>query len=809
MRKKNTLDFRRFDTKEVNIESYKGFATSIFKEVFESAHSSVEEIISHIEANNEGSKREVNNIIVFTGERGTGKTTAMLSYVNYLNKDIREDHEWKEESIAKNYRFECVPVIDPSKLTADENMITLVVAYIYESIKKIARNETAFNRNNISSYMEKLKTGVRKCQEIYNVVCVKYTSFSKNIEQNPDTVETFSEIAKATRMRELIQELVDIYLDILSDENGSRKSVLIIPIDDLDTNIKNAYTLAEDLRSYFMVSKVIIMMAVKMEQLNDVMQLKFCENFKDLSSEGQRMDSGAETMATKYLEKLIAHDRRIAMPSLTFQSLNDYNIITRLSENEKPLVKYVLELLYQKTGIVLVASKQKVHEFIPRNLRTLHQLLHILEAQDMVSLQEIKNLRAEKKTDELLTRQRILTANLEKINNFLLDNSTSGNMSRELVEILRRIGQQPVDMMNAFLVRNLCSALSSSDMRDYIRKNPVIMNFVSPTVDPQLITIGDVLYLMNEVERVGSESEIRQFVMSVKMIYSITVIRLLFAQGIEPQYSAASRLLGSTICNPGIQLLPGHRGNNSYEWMPRISGARIRIMIGEELYTLDGKRADADEMSLAEPQEWNALSITTAVKMSFYVLGYHRMQRTQEFRQIDPHVYELGDYPLLKYRRSAAEDINSALLAFHWMSFVTLSLTPKDTVDAMLHYLKAAGVFQSDAYSKVMKQIKEWQKMYICAIPIYSIDIINELIKDMHENRFEYDDGTAREQRLHGYICFLNSLKTSLGSVMKLVYMKKEDKREIMMALDQCPILFPTQDDQIGNIEEELKCLNE
>ena len=72
--KNNNLDFGKFDTKEVRIQSYKRFDESIFKDVFENALCSVEEIIGHIKAGDEDSKKEVNNIIAFTGERGTGKT---------------------------------------------------------------------------------------------------------------------------------------------------------------------------------------------------------------------------------------------------------------------------------------------------------------------------------------------------------------------------------------------------------------------------------------------------------------------------------------------------------------------------------------------------------------------------------------------------------------------------------------------------------------------------------------------------------------------------------------------------------------
>jgi len=362
--KNSLLNFWDFDTKIIRPESYKNFKNSIFEGIYEKALSSVEEIISHVERDTENQDNEINNIITFIGERGTGKTTAMVSFVNYLKNDIRMDTEWRENSQARKCNFQCVPLIDPSKLTAEENIITLVVAYIYEGIKQMAKEEKAYGKKAAGDRMERLKEGVRKCQEVYNVVRIKYTSFSKNMEQNPDTVETFSEIAKATRLRKLIQDLVDVYLDILNDGIDNKNSVLIIPIDDLDTNIQNAYTLAEDLRSYFMVSRVIIMMAVKLEQLNDVIQLKFCEEFKNLSGEGLKMDASAECMATKYLEKLIPHDRRIAMPSLLLQNLNNFNILVKNSDDGKKYSTYSKPFVQMEGGDMRQISEEPLVEYV-------------------------------------------------------------------------------------------------------------------------------------------------------------------------------------------------------------------------------------------------------------------------------------------------------------------------------------------------------------------------------------------------------------------------------------------------------------
>ena len=159
----------------------------------------------------------------------------------------------------------------------------------------------------------------------------------------------------------------------------------------------------------------------------------------------------------------------------------------------------------------------------------------------------------------------------------------------------------------------------------------------------------------------------------------------------------------------------------------------------------------------------------------------------------------------MKYRRSAAEDINSALLAFHWMSFVSRSLNPRGTAEAMLHCLNS-NLDQVEEYGELIKEIEEWREENVCAVPIYSMDILNELICDMHEKRFEYDDGTAKDKRLHGYICFMDSLKESLKSVIERTYI--ESTEEVEERLSKCPVLFPAEKD-LESIEEELKWLNE
>lgn len=75
--KLETLNFEigKYGPKCEKLEDYE---TSIFKKIYEEAFESLDEILK-----NEG-QLENNNIISFIGERGSGKTSCMLSFEDIL-----------------------------------------------------------------------------------------------------------------------------------------------------------------------------------------------------------------------------------------------------------------------------------------------------------------------------------------------------------------------------------------------------------------------------------------------------------------------------------------------------------------------------------------------------------------------------------------------------------------------------------------------------------------------------------------------------------------------------------------------------
>ena len=136
---------------------------------------------------------------------------------------------------------------------------------------------------------------------------------------------------------------------------------------------------------------------------------------------------------------------------------------------------------------------------------------------------------------------------------------------------------------------------------------------------------------------------------------------------------------------------------------------------------------------------------------------------------------------------------------------ISLALNPEETIRAMLHcIINKEAIEQSEEYKAIIKQIMEWRDKRICAVPVYSMDTLNELIWDMHEKRYEYDDGTAKDKKLHGYAYFMESLEASLIAVWKRGPIG--DNMEILDGFRECPILFEKK--TIEDVEDELQWLN-
>lgn len=329
-----------------------------------------------------------NNIIAFCGERGEGKSSAMCTFINSLsdnNEKILEDIGMKESKIKDTYFDEPI-IIDPSQFDDIHNILDIVLAKIYERFSSIYMDE-----NNNSSEVQKEEV-LNKFQKVYRQISMinNQTKILDNEFDYEGNIGKLSKLGESTKLKSTLKDLIDLYLKFAKENRqGINKGAqqIIIAIDDLDLCSANAYKMAEQIRKYLILPQVIIVMAVKIEQLELCVQennlIDFEKVFKayvgNHSETNPRMYNEIFGMAERYVSKLIPKARRIYLPKV--QSLekidieyedgeeNKKIIWSSVDDEQKSLVEKVLNLITEKTGMIFLPEESGISYLLPDNLR--------------------------------------------------------------------------------------------------------------------------------------------------------------------------------------------------------------------------------------------------------------------------------------------------------------------------------------------------------------------------------------------------------------------------------------------------------
>ena len=224
-------------------------------------------------------------------------------------------------------------------------------------------------------------------QKVYREVSM-INNQSKMLDDEFDyegNIGKLSKLGESTDLKEDLQELIKQYLEFVKKcsnrENGKER--LIIAIDDLDLCNSNAYKMAEQIRKYLIIPQIVIIMAVKIEQLEMCVEENTIADFKGIvgrvkqyrNEEQKRINAEIQGMSERYVTKLIPKARRIYLPKIqSFEGMQivykekDDNIIWK-SKKDESLVNAVLHLITERTGMIFLPERSGMSYLLPNNLR--------------------------------------------------------------------------------------------------------------------------------------------------------------------------------------------------------------------------------------------------------------------------------------------------------------------------------------------------------------------------------------------------------------------------------------------------------
>lgn len=357
-------------------------------------------MLENIMANEENDKQPdwkkaetENNIIAFCGERGEGKSSAMFTFINAVvnEKEQKESTIFAQCENVKNTVFSEPIVIDPSAFDNVHNVLDIIIASIYQKFS----DKYDVSPERFDNYRREQL--LNEFQKVYKDISL-LNDPAKMLEEEYDyegSIEKISKMGESLRLRRDLSNLVKLYLDYMMPEDSRNQYTskkLLIAIDDLDMCNANAYKMAEQIRKYLIIPDIVIVMALKVEQLQLCVQE---ENFKNYSNvlKNQEKIAGAildvEDMAERYIAKLIPKSRRIYLPNvryienakISYQKKKDQKKNGEIIYEDKmtnSLNASLMDLIYMKTGMRFLLNEEKMNWLQPDNLRDTVNLIILL-----------------------------------------------------------------------------------------------------------------------------------------------------------------------------------------------------------------------------------------------------------------------------------------------------------------------------------------------------------------------------------------------------------------------------------------------
>lgn len=472
--------------------------TAIFGRQYKQMLTLLERYVKNRKDRNENEEAP-NNVFSFVGERGSGKTSCMSSISKLLaNGKI---HQFKAYEYLRQTSFATIDIIDPSYFDEKHNIVSMFVAKLYKSFTQLER-ENERESCDFDKY-DTLIDAFAKTQR--NMQCL----LESHSEEEYDEVERLSDLAMAVNLKNDIQYLVQTYLRFVKKEKG----VLILSIDDIDLNISEADTMAEQIRKYLVSPNIIILLAAKLDQLATIKNLHYAEKYKYLMDANYLSYNTVEDMTGQFITKFAPHDQRVYMPSVDFYLESSIKIEedTMFGDSVKQAIP---ELIFKKTRYLFYNSKQTASYVIPRNLRKMCQLVAMLWA---MGAYDTTNLNDNKQVFRNYLFGSWLQDNLQQKDRLyvqrLLDGWKNEQLNKIALDVLR-------DKYSNWIKDKLNANPRDSESRD-------VQDEIGALFDDQNrefnFSVGDVMSLVSLLQVSNDTHADKCFFFILKSIYSMAL----------------------------------------------------------------------------------------------------------------------------------------------------------------------------------------------------------------------------------------------------------------------------------------------
>lgn len=580
------------------------------------------------------SLHRINTLISFIGNRGTGKTSAMLTVLHQLQTlQCRKELDFSLQPLTSS-SFICLEPIDAGILQSGEDIIEIVLARMFNFLQQRT------NGNNLRArYQEELRSLYREFDKLYQNLCRLRNGghFLEGESALRELQNLASSHSTAREFKNLVWHLLT-YTKIL---NGCEKDqYLVIALDDIDmygqSKSHNCYTLLEEIFDYLSFPGIIVLATYNETLLkrncSNHLREKFFENRK--SSECSSTErTEVKTLVQQFLEKLIIEEYRIYMPMLARVDVsNQVGMSVRLGANKEPglcslfgdcthqnaevlvpVKQFLLRIIADRTNVYFDSRGKKRHFFEPYNLRDLSVFLRMLESLDSPTGKDGRE------------REKSYANNRKKLFSYTMNPFASEKLEEGEGAYLSRLSQQPLERQERELIDDIKRRCQSQENRTEIR------TFLEGRWQH---SYGELLHCLYYATRLPENGMSKELIYCILSNYSLILNQLYFAPDFKAggeSHKIFSQFVGSSIAGAWVDdMLPKLRrdieltGSLFYSFgfinsrIYSLLGWNIDANVVHELFGLSPVSKDTESYS---PNFQNAKEFVQALELLFMLFN--------------------------------------------------------------------------------------------------------------------------------------------------------------------------------------------
>lgn len=748
MESKTTIFYVGEETKPV-VENLKRLKESIFSYHIDKSIHLIDEHLSVDPKEANDAQDYVNNIIAFVGERGAGKTSCMCSVISILqelqNKKAYNTSFDNLKTLPQK-RIHALKLIDPSFFDAVHNILEIIIGEMYNRTSRDLSTSITVDKENEARKLLKSFQAIKRDMLYVD----KNTRFERDEE-----LEELSLLAAGVDLRTGIQKLIADYLSYFNSD------VLLISIDDIDLNVKLAYEMVEQIRKYLILPNVMILMAVKIDQLSMVIQENLSKQFDQALKHDTRILTGNDIseMAERYINKLIPVESRIYIPSPDVFFGN--SLVIKDRENvvfEADTVRDAIpSLIFTKCRYLFYNTRGTTSPIVPRNLRDLRLLLQML-----IKMKDYSEVKPINMTEALGNKQQFkryffstwldsLEMDVRSVAIKLINETEPTLFNKKVIDLIRNMYADATskELKSHKMYFDIDSAMAKDANEIKVEDN--FRNILEPKNLAYNISIGDVFYVLDRLLRMETSASVHRLIFFIKALYSIKLYEWYdemtdmnettkkplptekkpYTGDFLVNINDYMKLVGGNFfCLDGETVLPPKRINSFVEREIRlINGKTFFELLKQVLHICRNSPTHENEMiQLAEED------LTKMHVVEFFMLTISRYVWTTDktLSESGSHRYRLGADAF--YNRQIGEQMTN--LKFDFLSpFFTLIDIEHSYGRFNEEIFGYAKRVENSLYNKIMGLFEFDRHRHLSSICIRNAEVLDELFSRIKSRR--------------------------------------------------------------------------